>query len=233
MHAISPLLITFAATLSLVTTSLGDDTGKFTETFDVAKKDLSPTGKSSYFVLEPGFVAIYEGKEHGRKTVLTITVTSETKVVDGVKTRVVEEKETAEDEIVEISRNFFAISKSTGDVYYFGEESDTYKNGKVANRAGSWMSGVDGAHFGLAMPAKPKVGAAYYQEHAPGKAMDRAEVVSVSETVTTPAGEFKNCVKTKETTPLEMGHEFKFYAAGVGLIKDSDLSLVKFGSNAK
>jgi hypothetical protein len=79
------------------------------------------------------------------------------------------------------------------------------------------------------MPAKPKVGEAYYQELAPKVAMDRAEIVSVGETLKTPAGEFKNCVKVKETTPLEKGSEDKLYAPGVGLIKDGGLLLVKYG----
>ena len=74
---------------------------QFMETFKVEKSDLSATGKSTYFVLEPGFVAIFEGKEEGKKATLTITVTDQTRVVDGVETRVVEEKETADGELVE------------------------------------------------------------------------------------------------------------------------------------
>jgi hypothetical protein len=208
---------------------LGADAPVFTDAFDVDKGDLSSKGKSEYFNLEPGYVAVYEGKEDGKKTVLTITVTKETKKVDGVETRVVEEKEVSEGEVVEISRNYFAISTKTGDVYYFGEDSDTYQNGKVKNHEGSWLAGEQGAKFGLAMPAKPKVGQAYHQEIAPKVAMDRAEIVSVSEKLKTPAGEFKDCVKVKETTPLEKGTEYKFYAPGPGLIKDGGLLLVKYG----
>ena len=219
--------------LAFCAAALGADAPKFTDTFAVEKGDLSSKGKSEYFVLQPGFVAVFEGKEDGKKTVLTITVTDETKTVDGVETRVVEEKETASGEVAEISRNYFAISKKTGDVFYFGEDSHTYKNGKIANHEGSWLAGVNGARFGMAMPGKPTVGAAYYQEIAPKVAMDRAEVVSTSETAKTPAGEFKNCVKTKETTPLEKGTEFKLYAPGVGLIQDGDLRLVKYSDGTK
>ena len=217
----------------LIATAFGGDAPKFNDTFPVEKGDLSPTGKSEYFVLKPGFTAVYEGEEDGKKTVLTITVTQETKTVDGVETRVVEERETMDGKLAEISRNYFAISKKTGDVYYFGEDTDTYKDGKVANHEGSWLSGVAGARFGLGLPGKPKVGDAYYQELAPKVAMDRAEVVSVTETVKTPAGEFKNCVKTKETTPLEKGTEYKLYAPGVGLVQDAELRLVKSGMHAK
>jgi hypothetical protein len=63
--------------------------------------------------------------------------------------------------------------------------------------------------------------------------MDRAEVVSVSETLKTRAGDFKDCVKTRETTPLEKGTEYKFYAPGVGLVKDGTLHLVKYGVGVK
>jgi hypothetical protein len=217
----------------LVLPASGADSPKFVDRFDVSKSDLAASGKSDYFVLEPGFVAVFEGKEDGEATTLTITVTDKTKAVDGVETRVIEEKEVANGQVKEISQNYFAISKTTGDVYYFGEDTDTYKDGKVANHEGSWLSGVDGAHFGLAMPAKPKVGAAYYQELAPKVAMDRAQIVSVTEKLKTPAGEFKNCVKTEETTPLEKGTEYKLYAAGVGLIEDGSLKLVKSGHGAK
>jgi hypothetical protein len=60
--------------------------------------------------------------------------------------------------------------------------------------------------------------------------MDRAEIVSVTETVKTPAGEFKNCVKTEETTPLEPGNkEYKYHAAGIGLVQEGSMQLVKYG----
>ena len=80
------------------------------------------------------------------------------------------------------------------------------------------------------MPGLSLLGARYYQELAPGAAMDRAESVSISETLKTPAGTFTNCLKTLETTPLEpMEKEYKLYAPGVGLIKDEDMLLVKYG----
>ena len=212
---------------------LAAESPEFADTFAVRKADLSSTGRNDYFVLEPGFVSTFEGTEDGKKTVLTITVTDRTKTVDGVETRVIEERETAGGEVIEVSQNYFAISKANGDVFYFGEDSATYKGGKVINREGSWLAGVAGARFGLAMPGRPEVGAAYYQEIAPKVAMDRARIVSVSETVKTPAGEFKNCVKTEETTPLEKGREYKIYAKGVGLVRDGRLSLVKSGAGVK
>src|ERR1041385_3271125 len=90
---------------------------------------------------------------------LVITVLPDTSVIDGVETRVVEERESKAGALVEVSRNFFAISKRTGNVYYFGEEVDMYAGGKIKSHEGSWQSGVNGARFGLMMPAIPLIGA--------------------------------------------------------------------------
>jgi hypothetical protein len=152
-------------------------------------------------------------------TQVTVTVLDETKTVDGVECRVVEEKEVKGGKVIEKARNYFAISKRTNSVFYFGEDV-----------GGAWLSGEKGARFGLMMPGTMLLKAKFYQEIAPGVAMDRAEVVSVTETVKTPAGTFKNCVKMEETTPLEPNvKEYKYYAAGIGLVQEGDLVLVKHG----
>ena len=122
------------------------------------------------------------------------------------------------------------ISKRSNSVFYFGEEVDIYKNGKLVDHEGAWLSGEKGAKFGLMMPGIALLGARHYQEIAPGEAMDRAEIVSVTEAFQAPAGEFKNCLKVEESTPLEPGKkEYKRYAAGIGLIQDGSLKLVRYG----
>ena len=154
----------------------------------------------------------------------------ETRRIAGVETRVVEERETKDGHLVEVSRNYFAMSKRTNDVFYFGEDVDMYKNDKIASHEGSWLAGVKGAAFGLMMPGRPLLGARYQQEIAPGLAMDRAEVVSLAETLTTPAGAFTNVLRTTETTPLEAGtREDKLYAWGIGLVQDGSFKLTKYG----
>jgi len=202
------------------------ETEGFTDDFSAEKGELTHTGKNPYFILEPGYQLILEdGKER-----IEITVLNETKMVDGVECRVVEERESKDGKLAEVSRNFFAISKRTNSVYYFGEDVDIYKDGKVVNHEGAWLSGKDGARFGLMMPGLPLLGARYYQEVAPKTAMDRAEIVSMGQTVKTPAGEFKNCLKTEETSPLEKGtKEYKMYALGVGQITEGEMKLVKYG----
>ena len=124
-----------------------------------------------------------------------------------------------------------AISRKTGNVYYFGEEVDDYGNkGEVVGHEGGWRAGVDGAKRGMLMPGAPAVGARYYQEHSPGRAMDRAEVVSVTATEKTPAGSFTRCVQVEETNPLESGErDTKVHAPGIGIIRDGSLRLVRYG----
>jgi hypothetical protein len=202
---------------------------EFTSDFAAEKPDLTSTGRNPYFSLEPGYQLVLERG----KTRLTITVLGQTRVVDGVEARVVDERETEGDEVVEVSRNFLAISRRTNSVYYFGEEVDEYKGGKVVSHGGAWLAGQDGAKFGLLMPGQPLLRARYYQEVAPGKAMDRAEVVGLGEVVRTPAGEFRGCLKTEETNPLKPGEkEYKLYAPGVGLVREESLTLVRHGKVA-
>lgn len=201
----------------------------FTDTFAVDKADLGSTGTNRFFILAPGFQSVLEGKEGGKHIVLTITVLNETKLVDGVETRIVEERETSDGQPVETSRNYFAISRRTSDVFYFGEDVDMYKDGKVSSHDGAWLSGVGGARFGLQMPGTPLLGARYYQEIAPKVAMDRAEVKGLKDKLETPAGRFENCLNTEETSALERAREVKVYAPGIGLISDGTLKLAKSG----
>jgi hypothetical protein len=219
-----------AAQATARTTEQKRDDDLWITEFAVGKRELSPTGRNPYFILEPGYQLVFEeGKEQ-----LVITVLDETKMVDGVLTRVVEERETKGGKLVEVSRNYFAISQLTNDVFYFGEDVDIYKSGQIVGHEGAWLSGVNGARFGLMMPGQVRLQIRYYQEIAPQVAMDRAVIVSLSETVRTSAGEFKNCLKIEETTPLEPGvREYKYYAAGVGLIQDGALKLVKYGKAEK
>jgi hypothetical protein len=105
-----------------------------------------------------------------------------------------------------------------------------YEDGKLESHEGAWRSGLGGAKFGLMMPGQPELGRRYHQEVAPHVAMDRAEIVSLDESVETPAGRFEHCLKAEETTPIEKGREYKVYARGVGLVKDADLSLVSHGT---
>ncbi len=201
---------------------------RFTDRFQVDEKTLGPTGRNPYFILEPGWRILLENP--AKKEVVRITVLEETRKIGGVETRVIEEHETKDSQVIEISRNYFAICARTNAVYYFGEDVDEYKDGKVVGHPGAWLHGEKGARFGLIMPGQPLLGARYCQEVAPGVAMDRAEITGVGEAVEAPGGTFENVIRTEETTPLEPGEKsVKRYAPGIGLIEDGGCRLVKAG----
>jgi hypothetical protein len=191
-------------------------------TFDVDKNNLGTVGRNPYFPLEPG-LKVHLAAE-GETVVLSVL--DETKVVDGVKTRVVEERESNEGELVEISKNYYAVDKTTGDVYYFGEDVDDYEDGKVVGHGGAWLSGVGGAKFGLMMPGKPSVGDRYYFEMAPG-ATERAEIVDLDATLETPLETFSGVVYCREYDLADSDVSHKWYAAGIGMIGDDDLRVVR------
>lgn len=219
------LLVVLMASTSFVApqdAAKDPDPRPFTDKFLVEDKDLASTGRNPYFILEPGYQLVLESGG-AKKEVLTITVLEETKKIGAVETRVVEERETVDGKEKEVSRNYFAICKRTGSLYYFGEDA-----------GGAWIHGEKGARFGMLMPGTVLLGARHYQEIAPGAALDRAEVMSLSETIETPAGKFENCLKVLETTPLEPDDKsYKYYAAGIGLVREGSLKLVKYGQAGK
>jgi hypothetical protein len=222
------LIFVTAAAVGFSTASAQDkskDAG-WQKDFNLASCNLQTSGRSEYFILEPGFQLVLEDGD----TKMHLTILDETRQVDGVMTRVVEEREWKNGKLHEVTKNYFAICEQTKDVFYFGEDVDYYENDKIVRHDGTWLAGTKGSKPGLVMPGKPKVGMKYYQELAPGVAMDRAEIVSLSETCKTPAGTFKRCMKVKEGTALDPKvSEYKYFAPGIGLVRDEDLQLVKHG----
>jgi hypothetical protein len=204
--------------------------GTFTRDFRIQDCDLVSHGTNPYFILEPGYRQVYEGDEDGEHVLLVITVLDRTIRIGDVEARVVVERETHDGELAEVSKNYFAICQQTNSVFYFGEDVDNYDDGVLVNHHGSWRAGTNNARPGLIMSGTILLGGKYFQELAPGTALDRAEIVSLDATVGTPFGPFVHALKIRETTLLEPGSvEFKYYAAGVGLIKDETLTLVQAG----
>lgn len=160
-----------------------------------------------------------EGVEHE-----TITVTNDKKKVAGVATTVVEDVVTLDGKPKEKTVDWYAQDKE-GNVWYFGEDTAEYKNGKVVSRKGSWEAGVDGAKPGIIMSARPRVTDSYRQEYYKGEAEDMFWVVATGQPVSVPYGSFENAVLTLEWTPLEPGVvSQKYYVPGVGLVAEKNLS---------
>jgi hypothetical protein len=147
-----------------------------------------------------------------------VTVLDETREIMGIEARVVHDVVTEDGELVEDTFDWYA-QDSDGNVWYLGEDTKEFEDGKVATTAGSWEAGVDGAQPGILVPAEPEDGMTYRQEYYAGVAEDMAEVLSLDEKVEVPLGGYDGVLLTKEWTALEPDIlEHKFYANGVGVL---------------
>jgi hypothetical protein len=179
-----------------------------------------------YFPLIPGTKWRYEAQmDDGETERIELEVLRETRQVMGVTSTILHDRVFVDDELVEDTHDWFAQDKE-GNVWYLGEEVDNYEDGILINHAGAWEWGVDGALPGVIMWADPAahIGEPYYQEYYRGKAEDMGQVLSLGQSVVVPFGSFEDVLETLDTTPLEPGvREHKYYAPGVGVIKEQDV----------
>ena len=174
-----------------------------------------------YFPLRPGSRWVYrETDKEGAKMKVVVTVTNETKLIrNGVTARVVRDVVSEDGEFAEVTDDWYS-QDSKGNVWYLGEATTEYQNGKPVSTAGSFEAGVDGAQAGVIMPAHPKPGTKYRQEYYAGQAEDRAKVLSLNEEVKVPFGSFDDVLETKDIAPLPPpAFEKKFYARGIGMVE--------------
>jgi hypothetical protein len=163
-----------------------------------------------YFPLAPGSRWVYrETATDGSKQRVVVKVTHRTRLIaNGVRARIVRDTVSERGDVIEDTFDWYA-QDAGGNVWYLGEDTKEYENGKVVSTKGSWEAGVNGARGGLIMPAHPRPGMQYRQEYLAGEAEDKARVVSV----------FEDSVLTRDWTPLEPKRfEYKLYARGVGTV---------------
>ena len=239
-RSLIPLLIALAPLVAGTAAADG-----FTKQFPLQACDFKPYGGNAFFRLKPGRqlylsnVRCVGEKECDELEEVWITVLPRTRLVEfsqggrsyAVRTRVVQEFETADGEVDEISYNFFANCDPMNDVYYFGEE---VFDGEGNPEDDAWLAGVDGARPGIIMPDRAfLLGSKYYQEQAP-TAKDRARHTALGLEIEVPAGVFHNCVEITETSPLEPGEEsIKVYCPNVGLVIDEELELIAVYDDAE
>jgi hypothetical protein len=173
-----------------------------------------------YWPMSPGSKWVYsETDTTGTNQKVVIEVTNKTKTIaNGVEARVIRDTVTENGQPVEITDDWYAQDRA-GNIWYLGEVTAEYKNGKVTSTAGSFEAGVDGAQAGIAMPANPEPGTAYRQEYYKGVAEDKGAVITVGEEqVEVPFGHFNtDILMTRDLVPLEPKvQELKFYAPDVG-----------------
>ncbi len=234
------LALTLAAALALPQAALGAD--EFTTDFRIEDCTWSAWGRENpYMSLRPGRQQVLEGEEDGTEIRAEVTMLHQLETIHfttakgkplTVVTRVMEEREFEDGEIVEVSRNWVARCVQTSNIFYFGEEVDNYEDGVLVDHEGAWRAGVDGAQPGLLMPGSFLLGARYFQEQAPDDAEDRGENARMGFAVSVPAGIFTECVQIDETNPLSSNPnavDVKVFCPGVGIVKDESLELVSFG----
>ena len=182
--------------------------------------DFSARITNPWWPMRVGSRWVYrETAPDGTKQRDVVVVLPKTKAIaNGITARVVSDVATEDGVPAEVTRDYYAQDRC-GNVWYLGEATTAYENGKPASTEGSFEAGVDGAEAGVIVPARPRVGMRYRQEQYAGHAEDRAEIFSLREQVEVPFGHFRRgrVLMTRETNPLEPKVlEYKFYARGIG-----------------
>ncbi len=179
--------------------------------------DFSSVISNKFYTLNPGMKAAYQQQTAKDLLLKEIDVSGETKEVMGINTLVVQIREWLNGRLVEKAKGWVAQDRR-GDVWFFGEAVEHYKDDKLVSNDGSWEAGVDGAKPEILMLGEPKAGITYRREYLRGKAEDMATVIGVGVSVTVPEGPFfQNCVHIREWSALHKGDiENKYYCVGIG-----------------
>jgi len=224
--ALSAIMLTMACSGGSSSTEASPTLPQRGETVKLDPARFSTTIDNTFMPLVPGTQMTYRGTdEEGTVSTITVTVTDQTKkIANGVTARVVRDTAREDGKIVEDTRDWFA-QDDHGNVWYLGEDTATFENGKLDSTEGSFEAGVDGAQAGVAMPADPKPGLAYRQEYYKGHAEDNGQVLSTREMVDVKKGHYSSVLLTKDTSTTDPDMlEYKFYAPGVGNVLILDIA---------
>jgi len=185
----------------------------------ISPSDFVAAVDNVYFPLFPGRVLRYSQTGPDGASSVEVTVMADTKNILGVKCVVVHDVvRTANGDLAEDTYDWYAQDK-TGNVWYFGEDTRSYEGGAVVTTKGTWQAGVAGARPGIVMEAAPKLGDTYRQEYLAGVAEDRADILSLTESVSVAYGTLANCLMTKDYSTLEPAKvEHKYFYPGVGQV---------------
>jgi hypothetical protein len=188
-----------------------------------AGADFSARVTNPYYPLRPGMRWEYRGVKDGRRLRDVVTVTSRVERIGGAPCAVVEDRAYLDGRLRESTTDWYS-QDAHGVVWYFGEATEELdRSGHVTSTEGSWRAGVAGARQGVFMPAHPRVGQSFAQEHYAGHAEDHFKVLSLGATVAVPFGTFTGrALMTREWTPLEPGvRDAKWYVRGIGEVKEA------------
>jgi hypothetical protein len=206
------------AATSGVPSKLAPIHGLYNPSIDPAK--FVRTIDNRYLLFIPGTGYHFEGVRGKTPQTDDEVVTHRTKRILGIRCTVVRDTVAEHGKAVERTFDYYAQDKQ-GNVWYMGELSLERQHGRLVKAGDSWQAGVNGGKPGIIMLAHPRRGDAYRQEYyPPGEALDQARVVDYRAGVTAPVGTFMRVLVTLERSPLEPQTEKKYYAPGVGEIKE-------------
>ncbi len=173
------------------------------------------------FPLTPGTTLVYSGTKDGKRALDLFAASSATRVIDGVRTRVVEDRLFLNSILEERTRDYYAQDRC-GNVWYFGEDTaELDRHGNVISTEGSFHAGIDGAEPGVFLQAAPELGRRFRQEWYRGHAEDTYKAVDLSTPKTVPFGSFQHALRTQETTALEPNVvDNKWYVRGIGEVEE-------------
>ena len=196
----------------------GQDLPQGSEHVELDPAEFTTEIDNPWWPMKPGSRWVYrETDTEGANQKVVVTVTNRTKqIANGIEARVVHDAVTEDGEFVEVTDDWYAQDKD-GNIWYLGEDTTEYENGKPVSQEGSFEAGKDGAEAGIIMPAQPEPGMTYRQEYYKGEAEDAASIVSLDQQAEVPAGHYKPTLMTNDWNPLDPKvNEFKFFARGVG-----------------
>jgi len=191
---------------------------------DFDQNSINITNK--WWPLTPGKQLVYEGttEEEGKKIPhrIVFTVTDLTKIIFGVKTVVVWDRDFKDGELEETELAFFAQDKK-GNVWHLGQYTELFDGPELLGGR-AWMIGhLPGAKAGIMMLAEPKVESASYSEGyapPPFNWTDRGRVVKMNQKDKVAYGKFTNVMVIEENNAEEPeAIQTKYYAPGVGNIR--------------
>ena len=193
--------------------------------FKIDPADFTTEIDNRYWPMKPGDHWVYrETNAEGDVQRNDVVVTNRTKTIRGIEAVVVHDTVKRAGRLAEDTFDWYA-QDAKGDVWYLGEDTTEYENGKVKTKEGSWEAGVDGALGGIIVPAHPRPGLTYREDYYKGHAEDGATVLSVSAHAKVPYGTYDHVFQTRNFSPIEPNVvEEKFYAPGVGVVLEITVS---------
>jgi hypothetical protein len=188
----------------------------------ISPADFSPNVDNPWYPLTPGKTLAYTGTKDRKAALDLVAPSARTKVIDGVSTRVVEDRLYLDNRLAERTSDYYAQDRC-GNVWYFGEDTaELDRHGHVVSTEGSFHAGEHGAQPGVFMQAQPELGRRFRQEWYAGHAEDTFKALDLSATATVPYGSFRGALRTEETTALEPKVvDNKLYARGIGELSET------------